>query len=96
MQRMLRTMDSNFVPGAVAPVGVVLTARDWNTGAVEDWIVYTVRPGFSRMFEDIATLGSQRANWVWVLLALSLSVLLLYASGAWIGIRLSRPYRHGD
>jgi sigma-B regulation protein RsbU (phosphoserine phosphatase) len=42
------------------------------------------------MFEDIATLGRQRAIWVWVLLALSLSVLLLYASGAWVGIRLSR------
>jgi sigma-B regulation protein RsbU (phosphoserine phosphatase) len=42
------------------------------------------------MFEDIATLGRQRANWVAVLLTLSLSVLLLYVSGAWTGIRLSR------
>jgi serine phosphatase RsbU (regulator of sigma subunit) len=89
-QRIFRSFDANFIPGAVAPVAVVLTVRDWNTGRAQDWIAYTVRPGFSRMFEDIATLGSQRANWVWVLLALSLSVLLLYASGAWIGIRLSR------
>jgi sigma-B regulation protein RsbU (phosphoserine phosphatase) len=71
-------------------VAVVMTVRDWNTGAAQDWVGYTVRPDFSRMFEDIATLGRQRANWVWVLLALSLSVLLLYAAGAWIGIRLSR------
>jgi len=56
----------------------------------QDWIVYTVRPGFSRMFEDIATLGRQRANWVSVLLALSVLVLLLYVSGAWMGVRLSR------
>jgi serine phosphatase RsbU (regulator of sigma subunit) len=89
-QRVFRTIDSNFVPGAGAPVGVVLSARDWNTGAVEDWIVYTVRPGFSQTFEDIEMLGSQRANWVWLLSVLSLSVILLSVSGAWIGIRLSR------
>ncbi len=89
-QQMLRTIDSNFVPGAGAPVGVVLRARDWNTGTLEDWIVYTVRPGFSQTFADIAMLGSQRANWVWLLSVLSLSVLLLSVSGAWIGIRLSR------
>jgi serine phosphatase RsbU (regulator of sigma subunit) len=89
-QRIFRSIDTNFVPGSAAPVAVVMTARDWNTGAAQDWVVYTVRPGFSRMFEDIATLGRQRAVWVWVLLALSVSVLLLYVSGAWIGIRLSR------
>jgi serine phosphatase RsbU (regulator of sigma subunit) len=89
-QRIFRTIDTNFVPGSAAPVAVVMTVRDWKTGMAQDWVVYTVRPGFARMFKDIATLGRQRAIWVWVLLALSLSVLLLYASGAWIGIRLSR------
>ena len=89
-ERIFRTIDTNFVPGSAAPVAVVMTVRDWKTGMAEDWVIYTVQPGFSRMFEDIATLGRQRAIWVWVLLALSLSVLLLYASGAWIGIRLSR------
>jgi serine phosphatase RsbU (regulator of sigma subunit) len=89
-ERIFRTMDTNFVPGSAAPVAVVMTVRDWNTGVAQDWIVYTVRPGFSRMFEDIATLGRQRAIWVPVLLVLSLSVLLLYVSGAWMGIRLSR------
>ena len=89
-QRIFRTIDTNFVPGSVAPVAVVMTVRDWNTGMAQDWVVYTVRPGFSRMFEDIATLGSQRANWVSVLLAFSILVLLLYFSGAWMGIRLSR------
>jgi serine phosphatase RsbU (regulator of sigma subunit) len=67
-----------------------MTVRDWNTGVTQDWVAYTVRPGFSRMFEDIATLGRQRAIWVSVLLALSLLVLLLYLSGVWIGGRLSR------
>jgi serine phosphatase RsbU (regulator of sigma subunit) len=90
MQRIFRTIDSNFVPGAVAPVGVVLTVRDWNTGAREDWIAYTVQSDLTRTFDDIAMLGSQRANWVWLLAVLSLAILLLYASGVWIGIRLSQ------
>jgi serine phosphatase RsbU (regulator of sigma subunit) len=89
-QRIFRTMDTNFVPGSVAPVAVVMTVRDWNTGVLQDWIVYAVRPGFSRMFEDIATLGRQRAIWVPSLFVLSFSVFLLYVAGAWLGIRLSR------
>jgi hypothetical protein len=48
-QRIFRTIDTNFVPGSVAPVAVVMTVRDWNTGMTQDWVVYTVRPGFSRM-----------------------------------------------
>lgn len=28
----------DFVPGSVAPVAVVMTARDWNTGVAQDWI----------------------------------------------------------
>lgn len=89
MQRIFRTIDSNFIPGAGTPVAVVLTVRDWNTGAREDWIAYTVQSDLTRTFDDIAMLGSQRANWVWLLAVLSLSVLLLYASGVWVGVRLS-------
>jgi serine phosphatase RsbU (regulator of sigma subunit) len=72
----------------------VLTVRDWNTGAREDWIVYTVQSDLSRTFADIAMVGSHRANWVWLLAVLSLSVLVLYAAGVWIGIRLSRHIVH--
>ena len=93
-QQIFRTIDTNFVPGAGSPVAVVLTVRDWNTGAKEDWIVYTVQSDLSRTFEDIAMLGRQRANWVWLLAVLSLSVLVLYATGVWIGIRLSRHIVH--
>lgn len=93
-QRIFRTIDSNFIPGAGSPVAVVLTVRDWNTGAREDWIVYTVQSDLSRTFADIAMVGSHRANWVWLLAVLSLSVLFLYAEGVWIGIRLSRHIVH--
>jgi serine phosphatase RsbU (regulator of sigma subunit) len=70
------------------PAAVVLTARNWETGALEDWIAYSVQPSYSNTFEGVARLGSQRANWVWLLAALSLMVVLMDASGVGICIRL--------
>jgi serine phosphatase RsbU (regulator of sigma subunit) len=52
-------------------------------------MAYTVQSDLTRTFDDIAMLGSQQANWVWLLAVLSLAVLLLYASGVWVGVRLS-------
>src|SRR5258708_36794876 len=37
------TMEGNFLPGIARPAAVVLTVRHWETGALEDWIAYTVR-----------------------------------------------------
>src|SRR5471030_1937930 len=36
-QRVLRTIEDNFMPGLSRPAAVVLTARNWETGALEDW-----------------------------------------------------------
>ena len=62
---------------------------------MEDWVAYTVRTSYSSTFEDVARLGSQMANWVWLLAALSLTVLLLDASGVWMCYPLRRRYRDG-
>jgi len=86
-QRVFRTMQGDFIPGISRPAAVVLTVRNWNTGVMEDWIAYSVRPSYSITFEDVAHLGSQLANWVWLLAALSLTVLLLDAAGVWMSIR---------
>ena len=86
-QRVLRTLRDNFIPGISPPAAVVLTVRNWETGAMEDWVAYSVRPSYSNTFEDVARLGSQTANWVWLLAALSLTVLLLDAAGVWMSIR---------
>jgi serine phosphatase RsbU (regulator of sigma subunit) len=86
-QRVLRTMEGNFVPGVFQPTAVVLTVRNWETGALEDWIAYSVRDSYSTTFKDLARLGRQMANWVWLLAALSFTVLLLDALGVWISIR---------
>ena len=88
-QRILRTIEGNFLPGISQRASVVLTVRNWETGALEDWAAYSVQPSYSTTFEDVARLGSQMANWVWLLAALSLTVLLLDASGVWMCIRLS-------
>jgi serine phosphatase RsbU (regulator of sigma subunit) len=87
-QRVLRTIEGNFLPGISRPTAVVLTVRNWETGVLEDWIAYSVRDSYSSTFKDLARLGRQLANWVWLLTALSLMVLLLDASGVWICIRL--------
>jgi serine phosphatase RsbU (regulator of sigma subunit) len=87
-QRLLRTVEGNFLPGMSRPAAVVLTVRNWETGAPEDWIAYTVQPSYASTLEDVARLGSQLADWVWLLAALSLLVGLLNAAGVWTCIRL--------
>jgi sigma-B regulation protein RsbU (phosphoserine phosphatase) len=87
-QRVLRTMEGNFVPGMSRTAAVVLAVRDWQTGAREDWIAFSVRPGYLNTFEDVARLGGKFASWIWLGAALGLAVLLLDATGVWMCIRL--------
>jgi serine phosphatase RsbU (regulator of sigma subunit) len=89
-QRILRTIESNFMPGISRPAAVVLSVRNWETGAREDWIAYSVRTSYSGTFEDLARFGGQLANWVWLLAALAFTVLLLDAAGLWMCIRFGR------
>jgi serine phosphatase RsbU (regulator of sigma subunit) len=86
-QRVFRTLRDNFIPGMSPPASVVLSVRNWETGVMEDWVAYSVRPRYSSAFEDVARLGSQTANWVSLLAALSLTVLLLDAAGVWMSVR---------
>jgi serine phosphatase RsbU (regulator of sigma subunit) len=89
-QQVLRTIEGNFMPGISRPAAVVLSVHNWETGALEDWRAYSARASYSSTFEDVTRFGSQRANWVWLLAALSLTVLLLDAFGVWISIRFGR------
>ncbi len=82
-QRLVRTIEENFIPGVTRPTGVVLTVHDLQTGALEDWIAYTVRASYPSTLHDLTELGTQRANWVWLLVALAFTVLLLDAVGVW-------------
>jgi serine phosphatase RsbU (regulator of sigma subunit) len=84
--RVLRTIEGNFLPGMSEQAAVVLTVRNWETGVPEDWVAYSVQPSYASTFEDVARLGSQMANWVWLLAALTFTVLLLDAAGIWMCI----------
>jgi serine phosphatase RsbU (regulator of sigma subunit) len=86
-QQVLSTIQRNFIPGLSQSAAVVLSVRNWETGLAEDWVAYSVRPSYSSTFEDVTRLGSQTANWVWLLAALSVTVLLLDAAGVWMSIR---------
>ena len=68
----------------------MLTVRNWQTGAIENWTAYEVRTCYARTFRDLAIVGSQLANWVWLLTALSLTALLIDVSAIRMCVRLSR------
>jgi serine phosphatase RsbU (regulator of sigma subunit) len=86
--RLLRTMEGNLVPGMARQAAVVLTVRNWETGTLEDWIAYSVRPSYSGTLEDVIRLGSHVANWVLVGTALAFIVLFMDAVGVWMCVRL--------
>jgi len=65
-------IEANFIPGSRRPVPVVVIARNWQTGQLEDWVVCQVRPSYSRTIEDLSHMGLRTASWgraVWCYLA---------------------------
>jgi serine phosphatase RsbU (regulator of sigma subunit) len=83
-------LEGDFIPGSPRPVTVVVTARNWRTGLFEDWAVCQVRPSYSRTLEDLSQMGMRTASWVSLLGAIALALLLLYAFGLLVSIRLSQ------
>jgi serine phosphatase RsbU (regulator of sigma subunit) len=88
--KILGMIQENFLPGTPRPAPVVLTARNWETGAIENWTAYEIRTSYARTFSDLATVGSQLANWVWLLTAISLTALVIDVSAIRMCVRLSR------
>ena len=88
--KILGMIEMNFLPGSPRPAPVVLNVRNWETGAMEHWTAYEVRTTYGRTFRDLATIGSQLANWVWLLAAIFVVALVIEASAFWICVLLSR------
>ena len=88
--KILGMIESNFVPGSPGLAPVVLNVRNWETGAMDHWTAYEVQTSYGRTFKDLATIGSQLANRVWLLALLSFVALLIDASALSICIRLGR------
>jgi serine phosphatase RsbU (regulator of sigma subunit) len=81
---------ANFVPGSRRPVPVVVIARNWQTGQLEDWVVCQVRPSYSRTMEDLSHMGLRTASWVAPFGALALGLVGAYALGLFLSLRLGQ------
>jgi len=83
-------IQANFIPGSRRPVPVVVTARNWQTGQLEDWVVCQVRPSYSRTIEDLGHMGLRTASWVAPFGAISLGLVSAYAFGLFLSLRLAQ------
>jgi serine phosphatase RsbU (regulator of sigma subunit) len=85
-----REIEANFVPGSQRPVPVVVTARNWQTGRLEDWVVCRVRPSYSRTIDDLGHMGLRTASWVAPFGAIALGLVSAYAFGLFLSLRLAQ------
>lgn len=85
-----RVVEANFIPGSNRPVAVVVIARNWQTGQLEDWAVCHIRPSYKRTAEDLSRMGMRTAAWVPPLGTLALALLVVYAGGLFLSVRLSQ------
>jgi HAMP domain-containing protein len=83
-------IEANFVPGSRRPVPIVVTARNWQTGQMEDWMVCQVRPSYSGTIEDLGHMGLRPASWVAPFAAIALGLAGAYAFGLLLSIRLAQ------
>jgi serine phosphatase RsbU (regulator of sigma subunit) len=83
-------IGANFVPGSWRPVPVVVIARNWQTGQLEDWVVCQVRLSYSRTIEDLGHMGLRTASWVAPFAALAAGLVSAYAFGLLLSLRLAQ------
>jgi serine phosphatase RsbU (regulator of sigma subunit) len=83
-------IEANFVPGSGRPIPVVVVARDWQSGALESWVICQVLPSYSRTIEDLSRMGLGRSSWLIPLISIGFSLCLAYACGVFFSLRLSR------
>ena len=83
-------IEANFVPGSRRPVPIVVTARNWQTGQMEDWVLCQVRPSYSRTIEDLGHMGLRPASWVAPFAAIAFGLVSAYAFGLFLSLRLAQ------
>ncbi|HWF48967.1 MAG TPA: SpoIIE family protein phosphatase [Bryobacteraceae bacterium] len=89
-EELRHVIEANFIPGSPRPLGVVVIARNWQTGLFEDWEVCRVHPSYSRTLEDLSRLGMRTASWVSLLGVIALALVFVYAFGLLLSVRLSQ------
>jgi serine phosphatase RsbU (regulator of sigma subunit) len=83
-------IEANFVPGSRRPVPIVVTARNWQTGQLEDWVACQVRPSYSRTIDDLSHMGLRTASWVAPFGGIALGLVSAYALGLVLSLRLAK------
>src|SRR5262249_32324000 len=83
-------IEANFVPGSRRPVPIVVTARNWQTGQLEDWVVCQVRPSYSRTIDDLSHMGLRTASWVAPFGGIAIGLVCAYALGLVLSLRLAK------
>jgi serine phosphatase RsbU (regulator of sigma subunit) len=83
-------VEANFIPGSRRPVPVVVVARNWQTGVLENWVVCQVRPSYSRTIDDLSHMGLRTASWVAPFGGIALLLILAYGCGLFFSVRLSQ------
>jgi serine phosphatase RsbU (regulator of sigma subunit) len=83
-------IEANFVPGSRRSIPIVVTARNWQTGHLEDWVVCQVRPSYSRTIEDLGHMGLRTASWVAPFGAIAFGLVSVYAFGLFLSLRLAQ------
>lgn len=81
---------ANFIPGSKRAVPVVITARNWETGKPEDWVICTVRLSYARTAADLSHMGLMPASWLAPLGGLAASIITVYVCGLILSARLSQ------
>ena len=83
-------IEANFIPGSRRPIPIVVTARNWQTGQLEDWVICQVRPSYSRTFEDLGHMGLRTASWVAPFAAIAFGLIVTYVLGLFLSLRLAQ------
>jgi hypothetical protein len=83
-------IEANFIPGASYPIPVAASARDWETGESEDWVICQLRPTYAPTIAGLSRMGMRRAAWISPFAGIALGLALIYGAGLVVSIRLSQ------
>jgi serine phosphatase RsbU (regulator of sigma subunit) len=71
-------------------VPVMMTTRQWNSGAMLDRFVFMVRPNYDTIMRQLGQFGQRQAIWIWILRLIGIVFLIVEAIALWLAIHLTR------
>ena len=86
----LRRLPGFAGPGTGDFLPVVISARQWESGVLEDKVIFRVRSNPKTIFQQLAQYGQGQALWVSVLPMIAIAFVLVELGALWIAVRLAR------